>query len=103
MAINQTGSNNHAPVLFRSYTNPLEGSEIPSIKLWEAARATSAAPSYFTPLKVGDYTFLDGGLQANSPLGWYVPIHETFGSQPTFPFEPRVLTCGYILGYGTKS
>jgi len=70
MAVNEIGANNHAPVLLRSYINPLERSEVPSIKLWEAARATSAAPMYFAPLNVGNYTFVDGGLQANNPLGW---------------------------------
>jgi patatin-like phospholipase/acyl hydrolase len=62
-------------MLLRSYTNPLQKPELPEIKLWEAARATSAAPSYFAPLTVQatpttSYTFLDGGLQANNPLGW---------------------------------
>jgi patatin-like phospholipase/acyl hydrolase len=70
MAVNQVGANNHAPVLFRSYINPLEQSELPSIKLWQAARATSAAPMYFAPLEVDGYSFVDGGLQANNPLGW---------------------------------
>jgi hypothetical protein len=44
--------------------------ELPEIKLWEAARATSAAPMYFAPMKIKDQTFVDGGLQANNPLGW---------------------------------
>ncbi|KAG7409935.1 Calcium-independent phospholipase A2-gamma [Fusarium oxysporum f. sp. rapae] len=70
MATRQEGANNQAPVLFRSYENPLEKSELPGIKLWEAARATSAAPMYFAPLEVGGYKFLNGGLQANNPMGW---------------------------------
>lgn len=40
-------------------------------KLWEAARATSAAPTYFShfELKVGNHThfYVDGGLAANNP------------------------------------
>lgn len=70
MAAKQTGSNNSAPVFLRSYKNPLEMSEIPGIKLWEAARATSTAPTYFVAMKVGNTVFLDGDLQANNPLGW---------------------------------
>ncbi|KAI7759009.1 hypothetical protein LZL87_010004 [Fusarium oxysporum] len=70
MATRQEGANNQAPVLFRSYENPLEKSELSGIKLWEAARATSAAPMYFAPLEVGGYKFLNGGLQANNPMGW---------------------------------
>lgn len=69
-ATSTKGANNHGPVLLRSYTNPLQMPELPEIKLWEAARATSAAPMYFAPMKVKDHTFVDGGLQANNPLGW---------------------------------
>jgi patatin-like phospholipase/acyl hydrolase len=46
--------------------------DLPEIKLWEAARATSAAPLYFAPMKIKDQSFVDGGLQANNPLGWCV-------------------------------
>ena len=36
--------------------------------LWECARATSAASSYFSPYKYSDkLTFIDGGLFANNP------------------------------------
>lgn len=73
MAVSQVGANNHSPVVFRSYKNPMESSALPSIRIWEAARATSAAPTYFPPMKLGDnneYSFVDGGLQANNPLGW---------------------------------
>lgn len=71
------GGNNRAPAIFRSYARPNELSEFPQIKVWEAGRATSAAPSYFKPLRIQDpqtgveTTFMDGGLQANNPIGWY--------------------------------
>jgi patatin-like phospholipase/acyl hydrolase len=45
-----------------------------NMKLWQAARATSAAPAYFKPLQVNGYTLVDGGLGANNPLGWYVKV-----------------------------
>lgn len=75
MATKRTGCNNGAPAVFRSYPNPLVISDMPDIKIWEAARATSAAPMYFAPLvvkrdKKEDVQFSDGGLQANNPLGW---------------------------------
>ncbi|KAK0609590.1 acyl transferase/acyl hydrolase/lysophospholipase [Bombardia bombarda] len=95
MAVNQSGANNHAPVTLRSYEHPLERPAVPGIKLWEACRATSAAPSFFEPLKVGGFTFLDGGLQANNPLGWHVlNIPYVFG--PT-----RNTSCFLSIGTGT--
>jgi patatin-like phospholipase/acyl hydrolase len=50
----------------------MEDSALVNMKLWQAARATSAAPAYFKPLQVNGYTLVDGGLGANNPLGWYV-------------------------------
>ena len=77
MAVFEDAANNRAPVYLRSYKNEYEDtilpesrSVLPEIKIWEAARATSAAPTYFKPITVGNYTLLDGGLGANNPLGW---------------------------------
>ena len=36
--------------------------------MMKVATATSAAPTYFRPLDVGGYTFLDGGIWANNPI-----------------------------------
>lgn len=46
----------------------------PSIPIWQAARATSAAPLYFDPAVVGaSHTkYLDGGLGANNPVNFAV-------------------------------
>lgn len=43
-----------------------------SIPIWQVARATTAAPTYFEPMKIGEEKFLDGGfgIQANNP-SWY--------------------------------
>jgi uncharacterized protein len=35
--------------------------------LWEAALATSAAPTYFPAVKIGERTLIDGGVFANNP------------------------------------
>ena len=77
MAVRQDAANNRGPVFLRSYPpNPttLEPGEIsallPNIKVWEAARATSAAPAYFKPFAIEKYHLIDGGLGANNPLGW---------------------------------
>ncbi|KAF7761692.1 hypothetical protein Agabi119p4_9684 [Agaricus bisporus var. burnettii] len=53
------------PVLFRTY----QSSETHSnCKIWEAARATSAAPTFFKRVIIGrDQPFIDGGLGRNNP------------------------------------
>ncbi|KAH9816977.1 FabD/lysophospholipase-like protein [Teratosphaeria destructans] len=35
--------------------------------IWEAARATTAAPTYFKPLILERYSYMDGGVRANNP------------------------------------
>jgi hypothetical protein len=39
-------------------------------KIWEAARATSAASTFFDPITIGKYgeTFVDGGVLVNNPV-----------------------------------
>ncbi|KAL6716623.1 hypothetical protein ACLMJK_006191 [Lecanora helva] len=39
-----------------------------SYTIWEAARATSAAPLYFPPIKVQGNEYFDGGLDSNNPV-----------------------------------
>jgi len=77
MAVRKDAANNRGPVFLRSYLpnyTAMEKKEIqtllPGIKVWEAARATSAAPAYFKPFAIGKYELIDGGLGANNPLGW---------------------------------
>ncbi|CAO2648169.1 Nn.00g090910.m01.CDS01 [Neocucurbitaria sp. VM-36] len=80
MAVRSDGPNNRAPLFLRSYINPQDIAALPDMKLWEAARATSAAPMYFAPMKVGDYELVDGGLGANNPLGWlWTEVLGVFG------------------------
>jgi hypothetical protein len=35
--------------------------------IWEVARATSAAPSYFNTIKIGEGEYVDGGFGVNNP------------------------------------
>jgi len=72
MAVRADADNNRGPVFLRSYLNPQTLSLLPDCLVWQAGRATSAAPSYFTPVTVGAYQLVDGGLLANNPLGWSV-------------------------------
>ncbi|XP_006463724.1 hypothetical protein AGABI2DRAFT_225647, partial [Agaricus bisporus var. bisporus H97] len=57
--------NMHIPVLFRTYQSNETHS---NCKIWEAARATSAAPTFFKRIIIGrDQPFIDGGLGRNNP------------------------------------
>ena len=57
--------NANIPVLFRSYQSQETHS---SCKIWEAARATSAAPTFFKHIEIGNkQPFIDGGLGCNNP------------------------------------
>jgi predicted acylesterase/phospholipase RssA len=58
------------PTLFRSYR--CRGHNASTCAIWEAARATSAAPTFFKEMKIATpplpaQTFVDGGLTYNNP------------------------------------
>jgi len=57
------------PTIFRSYHG--EGASKSKCAIWEAARATSAAPSFFKPMTIRNppplVTYIDGGLGYNNP------------------------------------
>ena len=57
--------NANIPVLFRTYQCRETHSDC---KIWEAARATSAAPTFFKRIEIGrKQPFIDGGLGRNNP------------------------------------
>lgn len=68
-----------SPYLFRTYDNlhksedaelqiwdrnPAQAHDIP---IWQVARATAAAPTYFKPIVIDGLEYLDGGMGANNP------------------------------------
>jgi hypothetical protein len=58
-------------VLFTSYpSRRCPPDLLRSVRIWEAARATSAATSFFDPISIGRYreTFNDGATGANNPV-----------------------------------
>jgi predicted acylesterase/phospholipase RssA len=88
--------------VLRSYETPLPEELFDECKIWEAARATSAATTFFDPVQIGRYgqTFVDGAIVYNNPIHlvyqeaqhlW--PGREFFivsigtGSVPGRPFE----------------
>ena len=63
-------SHSAKPVLLRAYETEFEVEPINQkpVKIWEAGRATSAAPTFFGPYKMEDgLEYTDGGTIANNP------------------------------------
>jgi hypothetical protein len=64
-AMNAYNMNANIPVLFRTYQSRETHT---GCKIWEAARATSAAPTFFKRIEIGrNQPFIDGGLGCNNP------------------------------------
>lgn len=59
---------NLGPVLNKGFTNDLN----PEVKVWEVARATTAAPTFFRQMTIGNDPYMDGGVGDNNPtaLAW---------------------------------
>jgi predicted acylesterase/phospholipase RssA len=65
-----TQAENSSTVVIRSYETYHHDSLADFVKIWEAARATSAASTFFNPITIGPYgqTFVDGALKHNNPI-----------------------------------
>jgi len=69
------------PALIRTYENPKSPYfSVPDVSIPEALRITSAAPTYFSPVKLKDRTYIDGGMTANNPTE--LAIFETHDKWP---------------------
>jgi patatin-like phospholipase/acyl hydrolase len=55
-------------VLIRSYKIREYDDLYGMCKIWEAARATSAASTFFDPITIGDRLYVDGALKHNNPI-----------------------------------
>lgn len=55
------------PTLFRTYQDPYS-TRTSNIKIWEALRATCAAPTFFDPIDIDGCTYVDGGFGCNNPV-----------------------------------
>ncbi len=61
---------NGSTAIIRSYRSRAADNLYPVCKIWEAARATSAASTFFDPIIIGPWKqkFVDGGLKFNNPI-----------------------------------
>jgi predicted acylesterase/phospholipase RssA len=84
--------NNLEPTHFR--THSFGDDKTHNFKIWEAARATTAAPAYFERITLGDKTYVDGGLQANNPV-----VQAFFESRIVFG-KARPIGCLLSIGTG---
>ncbi|KAJ7443906.1 hypothetical protein B0H11DRAFT_452455 [Mycena galericulata] len=86
------------PLLLRTYESP--GSPATTCTIWQAARATSAAPIFFPPVKVEfeDQTasFIDGGT------GHYNPTPDLL-QEAKIIFPGRRLRCLINIGFNTSN
>ncbi|GAB1319353.1 Calcium-independent phospholipase A2-gamma [Madurella fahalii] len=60
----------NTPLLIRSYTNPdsVDFLSAADCTIWQAARAPSAAATFFDPIKIGRQMFVDGATGMNNPV-----------------------------------
>lgn len=75
--------------LFRNYTYPL-GHEsrydgTTEAQLWEGLRASSAAPTFFSEIRINGELYADGAIVANNPTA--VALHESRCMFPGVPIE----------------
>jgi len=69
VAVQADNVNNGKPLHIRTYQpgEPENEPILKTCKIWEACRATTAAPSYFDPMKIDGAHYQDGGLGHNNP------------------------------------
>jgi predicted acylesterase/phospholipase RssA len=81
-----TRSQTVQPVLLRSYKTWSEVEENYTCHIWEAARATSAAPLFFEPIKfkISGATFVDGAMRLNNPISAILNEADSLFPDATF-------------------
>jgi predicted acylesterase/phospholipase RssA len=83
------------PTLFRSYRAPINKTF--DCTIWEAARATSAAPTFFKSIVIGEpgatQPYIDGGIGLNNPTLQVIDEAQSI-------FSDRRVACIVSIGTG---
>ncbi|KAG5654010.1 hypothetical protein H0H81_008319 [Sphagnurus paluster] len=84
-----TGSQNVAKIhQIRTYPSRV-ADPFPDCKIWEAAQATAAAPTYLPPITINNIELVDGALGKNNPISLlFAEMNVLFG-------DPKFLGCGF--------
>lgn len=82
--------------VFRNYTYPVNSSGsrycgTEDVPLWVALRSSSAAPTFFSEMRVNGEVHADGAIVANNPSA--VALHEAHSMYPDVPIE-LLVSCG---------
>ncbi|KAK4452580.1 acyl transferase/acyl hydrolase/lysophospholipase [Podospora aff. communis PSN243] len=88
-------------VILSSYVNRLRGRDLADIaQIWQVARATSAATSFFDPVKIGHEEFVDGATPANNPvMELWAEASQVVGAGDDWKLESN-LSCLVSIGTG---
>jgi predicted acylesterase/phospholipase RssA len=84
------------------YENSLENPDYWDLRVWQAARATSAAPTYFPEFhdKASGLVFWDGGLYNNNPSEIALSESRRIWTDTTYDHPDILLSVG--CGWGDK-
>jgi predicted acylesterase/phospholipase RssA len=82
------------PVLMQTYDNLPSTEAFPAF-IWQAARATAAAPTFFEPIVIDEVEYGDGGTGSNNPVE--LAIDEAHDIWPG-----RVIGCVVSIGTGLE-
>ena len=91
IAMSAINLNAGEPRFFRTYKSSKFQS--PNCKIWEAARATTAAPTFFKSIDIDGEPFVDGGLGRNNPIKQVLQEAEII-------FPDQHLACIVSIGTG---
>ncbi|CAI6341293.1 unnamed protein product [Periconia digitata] len=96
---------NDTVILPSYYTKRWGTGMLNTARIWETARATSAATSFFDPIEIAGERFVDGATEANNPVNELWTEADNFfrdPSQPDWKLEDN-LHCLVSIGTGKPS